>query len=67
MKRVLPDRRQYRVAWLCAQRDAFKRERDQLASAIDAHRARHPDAVHEADRELWGTYSQVVGPGRPEG
>jgi len=65
MRWSLPDRRQYRVAWMSAQRDAYKRERDALASAIGAHRDRHPDAAHEADRELWGTYTKVVGPRGP--
>jgi hypothetical protein len=46
-----------------AERDAYLSQRDELASAIEAHRYHHPLPAHPADVELWRAYDYVLNAG----
>jgi len=61
METILTDTVRFRFARLLAQRDAYKSQRDDLASAIGAHRYHHPNDAHEADVELWHAHRYVMG------
>jgi hypothetical protein len=62
MTEIIPtDIVRLRVARLLGQRDAYRRQRDELADAIEAHRAHRPDDAEHADTELWTAYQYLMG------
>jgi hypothetical protein len=65
MEPTVTDTRLLRFARLMAERDAYRRQRDDLANAIGAHCYHHPRDAHEADSELWEAYLYVMGHGLP--
>jgi hypothetical protein len=62
MEPILADTLRFRIARLLAQRNAYLSQRDELASAIGAHRLHHSAAdTHAADNELWNAFLYVMG------
>jgi hypothetical protein len=60
MEPILADTLRFRVARLLAQRNAALSQRNELASAIGAHRRHHSADFHQADNELWNAFMYVM-------